>query len=69
MPYSKIYLASEDGKKKRSQINKKYREKHADKIQEYNKKYREQLRAYRIWVAREYGVNPINIQLGLNNIY
>ena len=36
MPYSKTYLASEDGKKKRSQVNKKYREKHADKIKEYN---------------------------------
>ena len=49
MPYSRLFLASEDGKKKRSQIN---------------KKYREQLRACRIGVAREYGVNPIIIQLG-----
>ena len=61
MPYSKTFLASEDGKKKRSQINKKYREKHADKIKEYNKKYREQLRAYRIGVAREHGLQPIFI--------
>ena len=61
MPYSKIFLASEDGKKKRSKINKKYREKHADKIKEYNKKYREQLRAYRIGVAREYGLSAFVI--------
>ena len=61
MPYTKTYFACEDEKKKRSEINKKYREKHADKIKEYNKKYCEQLRAYRIGVAREIMVNPFII--------
>ena len=41
MPYSKEYLKSEEGKKRRREICKNYREKNIDRITEYGKKYRE----------------------------
>ena len=42
MPYSKDFLQSKEGKKKRSGICKKYREKNLDKIKEYAKTYCEE---------------------------
>jgi hypothetical protein len=42
MPYSKDYLQSEEGKKWKSIVDKKYREKNQDKIKKYADKYREE---------------------------